>query len=405
MAGRHFLFVPGPTHVPDRVLAAMHRPMIDHRSSAFPALVRGLLRDLPPLFGTAEGRSVIYPATGTGGWEVALTNCCAPGARLLAVRNGQFGHLFVDAAQRLGYRVDIIDVEWGEGVPEDQLAERLAADTAHEFAAVLVVHNETATGVRSDIAGVRRAMDASRHPALLFVDGVSSVGSLPFEQDAWGVDVAITGSQKGLMLPPGLAIVSLSPRAEELARADGGARAFFDLRPMMASNDDGYTPFTPPISLLFGLRAVLDMMAEETLEGVHARHARLGAGVRAAVAAWGLSLCARRPELYSDTVTAVVVPDGADARRVIDVAFRRYDLSLGGGLARLAGRVFRIGHLGDVNELMLLGALAGAEMALLDADVPVEPGSGVAAAQRYWRQHPAGLPDDVRERELVASFR
>jgi alanine-glyoxylate transaminase/serine-glyoxylate transaminase/serine-pyruvate transaminase len=385
VAGRHFLFVPGPTNVPDRVLRAMHRPMEDHRSSAFPELTRGLLRDLLPVFGSTAGRAVIFPATGTGGWEVALVNCCAPGSRLLAVRNGQFSHLFVDAAQRLGYDVETIDVEWGEAVPADAIARRLTADGGSAFRAVLVVHNETATGVTSDVAAVRAAMDAAGSDALLLVDGVSSIGSMEFEMDAWRVDVAITGSQKGMMLPAGLALVCLSERALAAAREGGAPRAFFDLRPMLQANDDGYFPFTPALSLLFGLREALDMLAEEGLPAVYARHRRLAEGVRAAVGAWGLDVVARDPGAYSSTVTAVRVPDGADARAVIDVAFRRYDLALGGGLARLAGRVFRIGHLGDVNELMLLGALAGTEMALADAGVAVTLGGGVAAAQARWR--------------------
>ena len=386
MAGRHHLFVPGPTNVPHRVLSAMHRPMEDHRSSAFPELTRGLLDGLRPIFGTADARTVIFPGTGTGGWEVALTNCLEPGARVLAVRNGQFSHLFADAADRLGFVVETIDVEWGEAVPADRLASRLADDREHTIAAVLIVHNETATGVRSDVGAVRSALDDAGHPALLLVDGVSSIGSMPFELDAWRVDVAITGSQKGLMLPAGLCIACLSDRAERAALAGTGARAYFDLRPMMAQNDDGYFPYTPPLSLLFGLREVLDVLAEETLPAVYARHVRLARGVRAAVRAWGLELCARAPEAYSDTVSAVVVPAGADAREVIDVAFRRYDLSLGGGLARLAGRVYRIGHLGDLNELMLLAAIGGSEMAMLDAGIRVDPGSGVAAAQAEWRR-------------------
>jgi alanine-glyoxylate transaminase/serine-glyoxylate transaminase/serine-pyruvate transaminase len=387
VAGRHFLFVPGPTNVPDRVQRAMHRPMEDHRSSAFPELTLGLLRDLRPVFGTTEGTPVIFPATGSGGWEAALLNTCAPGDRLLAVRNGQFSHLFVDAAQRLGFQVETIDVEWGEAVPADAVERRLRADPDRALRAVLVVHNETATGVTSDVAAVRAALDAADHPALLLVDGVSSIGSIEFRLDAWRVDVAITGSQKGLMLPAGLGIVCLGPRARDLALADGRApRAFFDLRPMLQQNADGYFPYTPALSLLFGLREALDMLAEEGLERVFGRHARLAAGVQAAVAAWGLDLVAARPAIRSNTVTAVRVPDGADARAVIDRAFRRYDLSLGGGLARLAGRVFRIGHLGDVNELMLLGALAGVEMSLADVGVHVELGAGVSAAQRVWRE-------------------
>ena len=269
---------------------------------------------------------------------------------------------------------------------------------------MLVVHNETATGVTSDVAAVRAAIDAAGHDALLFVDGVSSIGSMPFEMDAWRVDVAITGSQTGMRLPAGLAIVCLGERALAAARADGAPRAFFDLRPMLQANDDGYFPFTPALSLLFGLREALDMLAEDGLDAVYARHERLARGVRAAVKAWGLDVVARDPAAYSRTVTAVSVPDRADAREVIDVAFRRYDLALGGGLARLAGRVFRIGHLGDVNELMLLGALAGTEMALADAGVEVALGSGVGAAQRLWRE-PVTARDGSSSRARAAAAR
>lgn len=392
MAGRHFLFVPGHTHVPERALRAMNRQMEDHRSSAFPELTHGLLRDLRPVFGTAEGQPVIFPSTGSGGWEAALLNSCPEGARLLAVRNGQFSNLFADAATRLGYRVDTLDAEWGDGVPYDRLRDQLAADTERTIHAVLVVHNETATGVTSDIGAVRAAMDAAGHPALLLVDGVSSVGSLPFALDDWGVDVAITASQKGLMLPAGLGIICLSQRALAASASVQSPRGYFDLRPMLAQNAEGYFPYTPALSLLFGLREVLDMLAEEGLENRYARHVRLATGVRAAVDAWGLSLCAARPELRSNSVSAVMVPEGADARKVIDIGFRRWNISLGGGQGPLVGRVFRIGHMGDVNELMLLGALAGVELSLLDAGVDVAPGSGVAAAQRAWRTGPAAAP-------------
>lgn len=384
MAGRHFLFVPGHTHVPERALRAMHRQMEDHRSSAFPELTRGLLQDLRPVFGTTDGQPVIFPSTGSGGWEAALLNSCPAGARLLAVRNGQFSQLFADAAMRLGYRVDTLDVPWGEGVPAALLREWLEADRERQIHAVLVVHNETATGVTSDIGEVRAALDAADHPALLLVDAVSSIGSLPFHFDDWRVDVAITASQKGLMLPAGLGIICLGPRALAAVGTVDTPRAFFDLRPMLAQNAEGYFPYTPALSLLFGLREVLDMMAEEGLAERFARHASLATGVRAAVAAWNLGLCAVRPELQSNSVSAVVVPDDADARRVIDIAFRRWNLSLGGGQGPLVGRVFRIGHMGDVNELMLLGALAGVELSLIDAGIDVAPGSGVAAAQRVW---------------------
>lgn len=385
LRGRHHLFVPGPTNVPDRLLRAMDRPQEDHRSSAFPALVRGLFADLKPVFGTVSGQPFIFPASGTGGWEAALVNTRSPGDRVLAVRNGHFSHLFIDAARKLGLQVDVIDVPWGEGVPADQVATTLAADPDHQIAGVLVVHNETATGVTSDIGALRRAIDATGHPAMLYVDGVSSIASMAFRMDEWGVDVAITGSQKGLMLPAGLGIVCASPRALAAVASATCGRAFFDFRPMLAQNTAGYFPYTPALSLLFGLRASLDLLLEEGLEEVFARHRRLAEGVRAAVAAWALRPCAVLPSLYSNTVTAVMVPGGTDANRVVDVAFRRYNLSLGAGLGDVAGKLFRIGHMGDLNELMVLGALAGVEMALLDCDVPVALGSGVSAAAAVYR--------------------
>lgn len=386
MAGRHFLFVPGPTNVPDRVLRAMHHAMEDHRSSAFPALPRAIFPDLKSVFGARDGQAFIFPATGSAMWEAALVNALSPGDRLLACRNGQFSHLFIDAAQRLGLVVDVIDVEWGEPVPAAQIAERLKADSGHAVKGVLMVHNETATGVTSDVAAVRRAIDETRHPALLYVDAVSSVGSLEFRFDEWKVDFAIAGSQKGFMMPAGLGILCVSPRALALADQARCPRAFFDIRDMVRHNADGYFPYTPALSHLYGLRESLTMLHEEGLANVAARHHRLAEGVRRAVAAWGLCLCAKDKATYSGTVSAISVPVGADAKRVIDIAFRRYDLSLGAGLGRLAGKVFRIGHVGDLNELMLLGALSGVEMALNDAGIPVTLGSGVGAAQAWYRE-------------------
>lgn len=386
MPGRHHLFVPGPSNVPDRVLRAMHRAQEDHRSSAFPELTSGLLRDILPVFGTTEGRAFLFAATGTGMWEAAITNLLNPGDRVLGVRIGQFSHLFIDTAEKLGLKVDVMDLEWGEALDPSAVGERLAADSAHSYQAVLVVHNETATGVTNDIAGLREAMDAAGHPALLFVDGVSSIGSLEFQQDAWGVDAAITGSQKGFMLPAGLGMLSLSARAMELIEGTRFPRHYFDLRPQVLHNDQGYFPYTPPLAQMFGLREALDMMAEEGLPAIHARHARLAEGVRRAVSAWELRICARDPERRSNTVTAIVVPEGKDARQVIDRAYTRWNLALGSGLARLNGKVFRIGHMGDCNEGMLLGALALAELAMHDAGIAVPLGAGVAAAQRWYRE-------------------
>ena len=403
MPGRNFLFVPGPSNVPDRILRAMHRPMEDHRSSNFPGLIRPILDDLKTVFGTTSGQAFVFPATGTGMWETAIVNTLSPGDRVLAPRYGQFSHLFIDCAQRLGLIVDAIQTPWGEGAPIEQIEAALKADRTHDIKGVLVVHNETSTGVTTDIAGVRKAIDAARHPALLYVDSVSGLGSLPFAMDAWGVDAAITGSQKGFMLPAGLGILGMSQRA--LARREHAkcARVFFDLGDMIKANATGYFPYTPSIPLLYGLRESLDMLFEEGLDHVYTRHHRLAEGCRRSVAAWGLTVCAKQPKWNSDTVTAVMVPPGINGADVIDVAFRRYDLALGAGLSEMAGKLFRIGHLGDLNELMLLGALAGAEMAMRDAGIPVALGAGVGAAQEYYRStaaplaaHGAASPPETR---------
>ncbi len=391
MPGRNFLFVPGPTNVPERVLRAMHRAMEDHRSSTFPELSRGLFRDLKQIFKTTEGQAFIFPSSGTGAWEAALANTLSPGDRVIAPRFGQFSHLWIDLAQRIGLRVDILDVEWGEGAPVEQIEEILTKDRSHEIRGVLIVHNETATGVTSDVAGVRRAMDAAKHPALLYVDGVSSIASIDFRMDEWKVDLAITGSQKGLMLPAGLGIVCASRRALAVQEKAKCARVFFDFGDHIKANAVGYFPYTPALPLLYGLRESIDILLEEGLDTVFARHHRLAEGVRAAVRAWGLTLCAKEPKWHSDTVSAIMVPEGFNGADVIDIAFRRYNLALGAGLARVAGKLFRIGHLGDLNELMLLGAIAGAEMAMRDVGIKVTPGSGVAAAAEYYRSTAAPL--------------
>ena len=385
MPGRNFLFVPGPSNTPDRIQRAMHRATDDHRSSSFPELPRAIFPKLKQVFRTESGQPFVFAATGTGMWEAALVNTLSLGDRLLAVRGGQFSHLFIDSARRLGYQVDVIDTEWGDAVPSDRVEEALRADPAHEIKGVLVVHNETSTGVTSDVAAVRRAIDAAGHPALLYVDGVSSVGSIDFRMDEWGVDLAITGSQKGFMLPAGLGMIGVSQKALALRESARSPRAFFDFGPMIKSNAEGYFPYTPAVTLLYGLRESLDMMLEEGLENIYARHRRLADACRAAVKAWGLKLCARDPSTYSDTVSSVMVPDNVSSNEVIDVAYRRYNLSLGAGQGQLAGKLFRIGHLGDLNELMLLGALAGVEMALMDVGIAVRPGSGVAAAQEVLR--------------------
>jgi alanine-glyoxylate transaminase / serine-glyoxylate transaminase / serine-pyruvate transaminase len=364
----------------------MHRASEDHRSVAFPDLVRPLLADTKRLFCTERGSVVLYPASGTGGWEAALTNTLAPGATVLLPCAGQFATLWGDAASRLGYRVQTLPaLGWGEAPPPEQIAQALAADTAGAVGAVLVVHNETSTGVTANLPAIRAAMDRTGHRALLMIDGVSSIASLDYRHDEWGIDVAVTGSQKGLMLPAGLALLAFSPRAIDAANA-AAPRAYFDLRPMLAQNAQGYFPYTPSIPMLYGLRESLAMLFEEGMEQVITRHRRLAAGVRAAVAAWQLSLCCRDARAQSDTVSTVLTPAGVDAAALITRAFTHYNLALGGGLGPLAGRAFRIGHLGDLNEGMLLGALGLIEMLLQDAGVAVTPGSGVAAAQRAWRE-------------------
>ena len=386
MPGRHHLFIPGPTNVPDRLLRAMVRAQEDHRAATFPALTRSVLDRLPAIVGSTTATPFVFAATGSAMWEAALVNSVDPGGLLLAPRFGHFSHLFITTAEKLGYRVQVLDVPWGEGAPVDAIEAALRGDAEHEIQGVLMVHNETATGVTSDLAAVRAAMDRAGHPALLFVDGVSSIASLDFQMDRWGVDCAITGSQKGFMLPAGLGILYCSPRVMDGLDAVRTPRAYFDLRAMRDNNAHGFYPATPPTTLLWGLDEALTMLLEEGMPAVAARHRRLAEGVRRAVHAWGLSLCAARPALYSDTVSAVVVPEGIDARAVIDLAARRWQLALGSGLAQLSGNVFRIGHLGDLNELMLAGALAGVELALRDAGVSVTPESGVAAATAWWHE-------------------
>lgn len=384
MAGRNHLFVPGPTNTPHEILSAMHLPMEDHRSPLFPNLLNPILANLKKVFRTETGQCFVFPATGTAGWEIAMTNCLNQGDKVIIYRFGQFGHLWAEASKKLGFDVEIHQVEWGKGIPLDHLEARLKDDKNHEIKAVLATHNETSTGVTSDIPGVRKAMDAAGHPALLFVDGVSSIASIEFNMDEWGVDGAISGSQKGFMLPAGAAIVGFSQKALAAIDHSNFPRSFFSLKDMAASNKDGYTPYTPSTPMLHGLRKALEILLDEGMENVYARHHRLGEGVRRAVAAWGLTICAQ-PGFESDTVTAVVVPADKDARDVIATAFNKYQISLGGGLSEVAGKVFRIGHIGDMNDVSLLGAIAGVEMALLDNGFAIKAGSGVGAALEYYR--------------------
>jgi alanine-glyoxylate transaminase/serine-glyoxylate transaminase/serine-pyruvate transaminase len=362
----------------------MNVPMQDMRAPDFGDLTLGLFADLKRLFRTESGRVMMFPGSGTAAWEAAMTNTLSPGDKVLMSRFGQFSHLWVEMAERLGLDVICVDVPWGGGVPVSDYARILGEDSKGEIKAVFVTHNETATGVTSDVAAVRRVMDECGHNALLFVDGVSSIGSVDFRMDDWRVDLAVTGSQKGLMLPAGLGILAVSEKAIEASKAATSRRAYFEFRDMLTLNETGYFPYTPPTQLFHGLRKSLDRIFAEGLDTVIARHHRLAEGVRRGVHAWGFSLCAEHESLQSNTVSAIKVPEGVDAREVIKIGYARYNASFGSGLARLSGKVFRIGHLGDLNEGMCLTALSIAEMALVEAGAKIDFGSGVGAAQGWY---------------------
>ena len=388
MVIRKSLFVPGPTNVPDVIRKAIDVPMEDHRAPDLPDFILPLLNDVKKVFKTISGQVFIFPASGTGAWEAAVTNTLNPGDKVLAARFGQFSHLWIDMCERIGLNVQVVECEWGSGVPMETFREILSADKSGTIKAVLATQNETATGVKTDIGAIRNVMDDANHQAMLYVDGVSSIASVDFQMDAWGVDLAVSGSQKGFMLPAGLAIMAASQKAIKASENATMRRCYFDFGDMVKTNATGYFPYTPPMSLLRGLRASLDRIFDEGLENIFARHTFLAEGVRQAVSAWGLSLCAKEPQWYSDTVTAILVPESKDANRVIKHAYHRYGLSLGAGLSVVAGKLFRIGHLGDLNELMLMSAISGAEMAMRDVGImEVEAGSGVAAAQEYYRKN------------------
>jgi alanine-glyoxylate transaminase/serine-glyoxylate transaminase/serine-pyruvate transaminase len=379
------VFIPGPTNMPESLRRACDMPTIDHRSSLFKDILHPARDGVKQVLKSATAEVFIFPSTGTGGWETAITNTLSPGDTVLAARNGMFSQKWIDMCQRHGLNVEIVETPWGEGIPLDRFEEILTADTAHKIIAVLATHNETATGVRSDIAGVRRAMDAAGHPALLFVDGVSSIGSMPFEFDGWGVDVAVTGSQKGFMLPAGLGIAGFSPKAMEAAKAGGLPRTYFDIHDMAKGYAANAYPYTPAVGMLNGLKLACEMLMAEGLDNVFARHTRIATGVRAAVDAWGLHLCAVRPDLYSDTVSAIRTPEGFDAGRIVTHASERYAVAFGAGLGQVAGKVFRIGHLGSLTDVLALSGLATAEMVMADLGLNIRLGSGVAAAQEVYR--------------------
>ena len=385
--GNQGLFIPGPTNIPNRLRQAMDLPLEDQRAPDFPSFTLQLFEDLKRIFKQDNGRVFLFPGSGTGGWEAAITNTLSPGDTVLTSVFGQFSHLWADLCRRHGLNVQAIECEWGEGVPVEKYHEALAADKEHKIKAVLACHNETATGVSSDIAAVRRAMNDTNHPALLMVDGVSSIASIDFRMAEWEVDLAVSGTQKGFMLPTGMAIVAASDKAISAGKSASCPRCFFDFEDMIKNNENGYFPYTPATTLMRGLQESIKMLEEEGLDNIFARHHRLAEGVRRAVIdGWGFTLCAKEEKWQSDTVSAIRIPEGYDANEVVKVAYHRYGLSLGVGLNVLAGKVFRIGHLGWLNELMLLQALAGAEMAMRDLGLPVDAGSGVAAAEEHYRQ-------------------
>jgi alanine-glyoxylate transaminase / serine-glyoxylate transaminase / serine-pyruvate transaminase len=380
-SGRHFLQIPGPTNVPDRILRAIAQPTIDHRGPAFAVLAAEAIDGLQRVFQTS-GPVVIYPCSGTGAWEAAFVNTLSPGDAVLMVETGHFATLWRDMAIKLGLQVDFMPGDWRHGVDAAAIGRKLDADRSRTIKAVAVVHNETSTAVTSDIQAVRRAIDEAGHPALLLVDAVSSLGAIDYRHDEWGADVTISSSQKGMMLPPGLGFNAISARALAAATAARMPRAYWDWQPMIRDNAAGFFTTTPAINLLYGLREAVGMMEEEGLANVFARHARFGEATRRAVKGWGLELLAARPEEYSSALTAVIMPDGHDADAFRKIVLERFDMSLGTGLGKLRGKVFRIGHLGDYNDLMLAGTLGGVEMGLAAAGVPFTRG-GVTAALDY----------------------
>ncbi len=386
MSFQNPVFIPGPTNMPEAVRQACYMPTIDHRSPVFGKILNPCLENVRKILKSDKAHIFIYPSTGTGGWETALSNTLSSGDKILAARNGMFSHRWIDMCQRHDLDVQIIETPWGEGLPADRYEEILTADKAHEIKVVLATHNETATGVKSDIAAVRRALDAANHPALLFVDGVSSIASMDFRFDEWGVDIAVAGSQKGFMLPAGLAILGFSEKAMEAAKTARLPRTFFDIKDMASGYAKNAFPYTPPVGLMNGLKLSSQMILDEGLDNVIARHAHIAEGVRRAVTAWGLELCAKTPEVYSDTVSAIRTPEGFNATDIVTRAANDYGMAFGVGLGEVAGKVFRIGHLGMLTDALMLSGLATAEMVMVDLGLPIKLGSGVAAAQDFYRR-------------------
>jgi alanine-glyoxylate transaminase/serine-glyoxylate transaminase/serine-pyruvate transaminase len=377
-SGRHFLQIPGPTNVPDRVLRALSQPTMDHRGPEFAKLAREVLSGLQGVFLT-KSPVIIYPGSGTGAWEASLVNTLSPGDKILMFETGHFAALWQEMGTRLGFEIDFVAGDWRHGVDPAVVYAKLADDRDHKIKAVAVVHNETSTGVASRIADIRQQIDAARHPALLLVDTISSLGSIEYRHDDWGVDVTISCSQKGLMLPPGLGFNAISEKAIAASKAARMPRSYWDWDAMLRDNKAGFFPYTPSTNILYGLREAIKMLMDEGLENVFARHERFGRATRAAVKAWGLDIVAQNPDEYSGVLTAVMMPDGRDADAFRQIVLERFDMSLGTGLGKLKGKVFRIGHLGDFNDLMLAGTLGGVEMGLALAGVPHKAGGVLAA--------------------------
>lgn len=389
MSFQNPVFIPGPTNIPESLRKACDMPTIDHRSPLFGSILHPARAGVQEVLKSETAEVFIFPSTGTGGWETALTNTLNAGDKVLAARNGMFSHRWIDMCNRHALDVHIVETPWGHGIPVDQYAEILKADTSHSIKAVLATHNETATGVKSDIAGVRQALNDAGHPAMLFVDGVSSIGSMDFQFDNWGVDVAVTGSQKGFMLSAGLAIVGFSDKAMKATESATLPRTFFDVHDMMKGYAANAFPYTPPVGLMNGLNEACNMLLKEGLENVFARHHRIAQGVRNAVDAWGLELCAASPDVYSDTVSAIKTPEGFNATDIVTHAAETYGVAFGVGLGEVAGKVFRIGHLGSLTDVMTLSGIATAEMCMVDLGLDIKLGSGVAAAQEYYRANTA----------------
>jgi alanine-glyoxylate transaminase/serine-glyoxylate transaminase/serine-pyruvate transaminase len=382
VSGRHFLQTPGPTNLPDRVLRAMNRNAINHRGPEFGALGRDIIAKLRPVFQTDGATIGIFPASGTGAWEAALTNTLSPGDRILISRTGQFSHLWEQMATRLGLDVVTLETDWRRGADPAAIGEILEQDREHKVKAVCAVHSETSTSCMTDVAAVRHAMNRSSHPALLMVDAISSLACADYRHDEWQVDVTIAGSQKGLMVPPGLSFTAISDKALSAARTGGSRRSYWDWEPLVTSNKTGFFPYTPAMNLLYALNEALDMLAEEGLPNVLARHSRYAQATRMAVAAWGLELQCTDPTAYAPGVTAIRTPDGHSADRLRNLILEKFNMSLGNGLGRMEDRVFRIGHMGDLGVLSLTGTLTGVEMGLRAAGIPHKDG-GVLAAMKF----------------------